>query len=419
MPDQSVKESKERVRTAIKNSNFELPSRKIVINLAPADTKKEGSFFDLPIAIGILQNLGYINNESIIQTIFLGELSLDGRLNKINGVLPMCIEAKNLGIKNVILPQENSQEASIVNGLNVIGVSSLGQAVNYLNKKEEILPSISNMEDIFSNNNQYSLDFADVKGQEEVKRALEVAAAGGHNAMLIGSPGAGKTMVSRRIPSILPDLSFDEALEVTKIHSIAGILPKEQPIVTKRPYRAPHHTVSKSSLIGGGKIPKPGEISLAHYGVLFLDELPEFKRETLEVLRGPLLDRIDIQVKVNPVKYNKLSTEAEEETSEQIRKRVNNARKIQLERYRKFGIFSNAELTQSLINQYCNLDDKCQKIMENAFEKLKLSARAYTRILKVARTIADLANSNDIKAIHLAEAINYRDLDRENINFKN
>ena len=334
------------------------------------------------------------------------------------------------------------------------------------------------MEDIFSNNNQYSLDFADVKGQEEVKRALEVAAAGGHNAMLIGSPGAGKTMVSRRIPSILPDLSFDEALEVTKIHSIAGILPKEQPIVTKRPYRAPHHTVSKSSLIGGGKIPKPGEISLAHYGVLFLDELPEFKRETLEVLRGPLedrtvtisrvsasltypcnfmlvasmnpcpcgyygskekectcsesqiakymskisgplLDRIDIQVKVNPVKYNKLSTEAEEETSEQIRKRVNNARKIQLERYRKFGIFSNAELTQSLINQYCNLDDKCQKIMENAFEKLKLSARAYTRILKVARTIADLANSNDIKAIHLAEAINYRDLDRENINFKN
>ena len=478
MPDQSVKESKERVRTAIKNSNFELPSRKIVINLAPADTKKEGSFFDLPIAIGILQNLGYINNESIIQTIFLGELSLDGRLNKINGVLPMCIEAKNLGIKNVILPQENSQEASIVNWLNVIGVSSLGQAVNYLNKKEEILPSISNMEDIFSNNNQYSLDFADVKGQEEVKRALEVAAAGGHNAMLIGSPGAGKTMVSRRIPSILPDLSFDEALEVTKIHSIAGILPKEQPIVTKRPYRAPHHTVSKSSLIGGGKIPKPGEISLAHYGVLFLDELPEFKRETLEVLRGPLedrtvtisrvsasltypcnfmlvasmnpcpcgyygskekectcsesqiakymskisgplLDRIDIQVKVNPVKYNKLSTEAEEETSEQIRKRVNNARKIQLERYRKFGIFSNAELTQSLINQYCNLDDKCQKIMENAFEKLKLSARAYTRILKVARTIADLANSNDIKAIHLAEAINYRDLDRENINFKN
>ena len=478
MPDQSVKESKERVRTAIKNSNFELPSRKIVINLAPADTKKEGSFFDLPIAIEILQNLGYINNESIIQTIFLGELSLNGRLNKINGVLPMCIEAKNLGIKNVILPQENSQEASIVNGLNVIGVSSLGQAVNYLNKKEEILPSISNMEDIFSNNNQYSLDFADVKGQEEVKRALEVAAAGGHNAMLIGSPGAGKTMVSRRIPSILPDLSFDEALEVTKIHSIAGILPKEQPIVTKRPYRAPHHTVSKSSLIGGGKIPKPGEISLAHYGVLFLDELPEFKRETLEVLRGPLedrtvtisrvsailtypcnfmlvasmnpcpcgyygskekectcsesqiarymskisgplLDRIDIQVKVNPVKYNKLSTEAEEETSEQIRKRVNNARKIQLERYRKFGIFSNAELTQSLINQYCNLDDKCQKIMENAFEKLKLSARAYTRILKVARTIADLANSNDIKAIHLAEAINYRDLDRENINFKN
>lgn len=478
MPDQSVKESKERVRTAIKNSNFELPSRKIVINLAPADTKKEGSFFDLPIAIGILQNLGYINNESIIQTIFLGELSLDGRLNKINGVLPMCIEAKNLGIKNVILPQENSQEASIVNGLNVIGVSSLGQAVNYLNKKEEILPSISNMEDIFSNNNQYSLDFADVKGQEEVKRALEVAAAGGHNAMLIGSPGAGKTMISRRIPSILPDLSFDEALEVTKIHSIAGILPKEQPIITKRPYRAPHHTVSKSSLIGGGKIPKPGEISLAHYGVLFLDELPEFKRETLEVLRGPLedrtvtisrvsasltypcnfmlvasmnpcpcgyygskekectcsesqiakymskisgplLDRIDIQVKVNPVKYNKLSTEAEEETSEQIRKRVNNARKIQLERYRKFGIFSNAELTQSLINQYCNLDDKCQKIMENAFEKLKLSARAYTRILKVARTIADLANSNDIKEIHLAEAINYRDLDRKNINFKN
>lgn len=471
LPDVAVRESKERVRTAIKNSGIEFPSRKITVNLAPANTKKEGSSFDLPLAIGILiatENLVGINIE---KTAFIGELSLDGTINRINGVLPMCIEALKLGMKRVILPRNNAKEAGIVNGLEIIGVSTLEQTIKYLKREEKIVPENIDINQVFAENQEYSLDFSEVKGQENVKRALEIAAAGGHNCILIGSPGSGKTMLARRLPSILPDLSFEEALEITKIHSVAGIL-SEKALVTTRPFRAPHHTVSGVALVGGGRIPKPGEISLAHSGVLFLDELPEFNRNTLEVMRtpledrivtinrvnssltypcnfmliasmnpcacgyygskdkectcspqaiskymskisGPLLDRIDIHIEVSPVKYSKLQESNTEETSTKIKQRVNSARIIQRERYKKYNLYSNAELTPKLMEQYCKLDDKGQKILQNAFEKLGLSARAYGRILKVARTIADLAGEENIKTNHIAEAIQYRSLDRK------
>lgn len=471
LPDVSVRESKERVRTAIKNSGIEFPSRKITVNLAPANTKKEGSSFDLPLAIGILIATENLEGVDIENTIFIGELSLDGTLNKVNGILPMCIEALKLGITRVILPKQNAIEAGIVKGLEVIGVSTLQQTIRYLKKEEKIEPENVDLNAIFANNKKYNLDFSEVKGQENVKRALEIAAAGGHNCILIGSPGSGKTMLARRLPSILPDLSFDEALEITKIHSVAGIL-NENSLVTTRPFRAPHHTISGVALVGGGKIPKPGEISLAHSGVLFLDELPEFNRYTLEVMRtpledrivtinrvncsltypcnfmliasmnpcacgyygskekectcspeaitrymgkisGPLLDRIDIHIEVAPVKYSKLQSENNEESSEIIKQRVNSARQIQRQRYKEYGLFSNAELTPKLIEKYCKFDNSGQKILQNAFEKLGLSARAYGRILKVARTIADLDNSEKIKTNHIAEAIKYRSLDRK------
>lgn len=473
LPDATVKESKERVRTAIKNSGFDFQSRKIVINLAPADTRKEGSFFDLPIAIGILLDFKDIKWQNLEDTVFIGELSLNGKINKINGVLPMCIEAKKLGIKRVILSEENAQEAAIVSGLKVIGTTDLRQVVEYLNNNEDIEQTETNIQDIFNKKHKYAFDFSEVKGQENIKRALEVAAARTDITCLwFGAPGSGKTMLARRIPTILPDLTFEESLEITKIHSIAGLLSKDTPILLERPFRSPHHTVTVNSLVGGGKIPKPGEISLAHFGVLFLDELPEFNKNTLEVLRGPLedrevtisrvnasltypcnfmfvasmnpcpcgfygskekectctpeaisrymskisgplLDRIDIQVEVTPVKYQKLESSDRVETSEEIKERVDRARKIQLERYKEHGIFSNSELTPHLSNIYCKLDLKSKEIVQNAFERLGLSARGYGRILKVARTIADLDVKENIEAKHIAEAIQYRNLDRK------
>ena len=471
LPDVSIREAKERVRTAIKNSGYEFPSRRIVINLAPATIKKVGSAFDLPIAIAILLATENINEFDFENVAFVGELSLDGNVHSITGILPMCIEAKKLGIKEIVVPKENAKEASIVDGINVIPVSSLNQVVAYLNKSIKINPEKFNSNELIKSNQVYNLDFSEVKGQKNIKRAIEVAASGGHNCMLIGSPGSGKTMMARRIPTILPKLSFEEALEVTKIHSVAGNISENSPLIINRPFRFPHHTISKTSLVGGGAIPKPGEISFAHYGVLFLDELPEFEKSTLEVLRGPLedgkitisrvnatltypskfmlvasmnpcpcgyygsdkecscsnqainkylgkisgplLDRIDIQVEVSSVKYKNFNSNTQEETSEQIRKRVEETRRIQLERYKECGIYSNSELTPKLIEKYCKLDEKSKIILEKAFNKLGLSARAYARILKVARTIADMDKSENIQSSHLLEAIQYRSLDKK------
>lgn len=426
----------------------------------------------MPIAVGVLCSIGIIKNIPTKEVAFIGELSLDGKVNTVNGVLPMCIEGKNLGIKKVIVPKENALEASIVKDIEVIGVESLKEVVNYLNKNN-LRPIKSNWEEVATKFQKYNVDFSEVKGQGNIKRAVEVAAAGAHNCLLIRFATVhGKTMISKRIPTILPNLSFEEALEITKIHSIAGILPKDIPIITNRPFRAPHHTISSKSLIGGGTIPKPGEISLSHYGVLFLDELPEFSRNTLEVLRGPLedgvvtisrvnssftypckfmfvasmnpcpcgyygskekectcteqtiakymskisgplLDRIDIQIEVNGVKYQKLENNSNTESSKDIQKRVNMARKIQRKRYENENIYSNSELTPKLIEKYCNINEESKKILQMAFDKLGFSARAYGRILKVARTIADLDNSENITKSHITEAIQYRSLDKK------
>ncbi len=469
LPDISIRESKERVRTAIKNCGYEVLSRKYIINLSPANIKKEGSMLDLAIAVGILRSMDVIMETNLEGTAIVGELSLNGKINKVNGILPICIEALKYGIKRVIVPKENAKEAAIVNELEVIGVSHLREVIQFLNEEIEVKSERVNIQEIFKNNRCQRLDFSEVKGQETIKRALEIAAAGGHNCLMLGSPGSGKTMLAMRLPTILPDLNFEEALEITKIHSIAGKL-GENTLVTERPFRNPHHTISANGLIGGGKIPKPGEISLSHYGVLFLDELLEFKRNTLEVLRGPLedrmvtisrvgasltypcnfmlvasmnpcpcgylgskekvcnctqrqkdnyraklsgplLDRFDIHIQVPSVDYKKMKGR-NNETSEKVRKRVNQARAIQMKRYQEFDIFSNADLTPKLVEKYCALDEESSQILSQSFERLNLSARAYSKILKVARTIADLDGVKNIEKIHLIEAIQYRSLDR-------
>ncbi len=471
LPEGAVRESKDRVRSAIKNSGYEFPSRKITVNLAPADIKKEGSAYDLPIALGILAAEGWLDKEHIVQYALLGELSLDGRVKPIQGVLPLAVMAKEKGLKGLIVPQENAAEAAVVEGLEVFGVPTLADAFLFLNRAHEITPESVDLQAMFAAYSRYEVDFNDVKGQDHVKRALEVAASGSHNLMLVGPPGAGKTMLARRLPTILPDMTLVEAIEATKVHSVSGLMDGKALIAT-RPFRSPHHTISDAGLIGGGSIPKPGEVSLAHHGVLFLDELPEFRKNVLEVLRqpledarvtisravgsitypasimlvsamnpcpcgflgdtqhecsctpqqiqryrakvsGPLLDRIDIQIEVPAVQYKELSEETSTEDSAVIRTRVNQARKVQLTRFAGRTLFCNAQMTSRDIRKFCQPGDGGDKLLENAMSRLGLSARAYTRILKVARTIADLAGEEKVGSGHIAEAIQYRALDRQ------